>query len=323
MQLQNRISAPKPKRDNFEAPFERNFERKIVSANITKKNVAKSPSQPWCSHDLRLPAAKDKTITCPAAAARNLDAAITRSCKTIARRKQETKNQLGTFRATARVSAPVAQARQFISATERPHTWKKHTVSRKSWHSNLILDVAVPRRSGNSELHSLLQKQKRIATHYSITSSFWRNLTHQPAANNQWWSPTEQIRTCTIEKSSEEYGESYDGWPILHDQTSHIQDHTSPKQQRRWQEICKQRHNTAWTSWSIYYVTFELRNTTNKKCTQQSRHKASAHATSMCTQTLIGQVAQQQGSPQAGSQWRYWVPQYTLEAETQTIISTS
>ena len=68
-----------------------------------------------------------------------------RSCKTIARRKQETKSQLGTFRATARVSAPVAQASQFISATERPHTWKKHTVSRKSWHSNLILDVAVPR----------------------------------------------------------------------------------------------------------------------------------------------------------------------------------
>ena len=34
LQLQNRISAPKPKRDNFEAPFERNFERKIVSANI-------------------------------------------------------------------------------------------------------------------------------------------------------------------------------------------------------------------------------------------------------------------------------------------------
>ena len=234
-----------------------------------------------------------------------------RSCKTIARHKQETKSQLGTFRATARVSAPVAQASQFISATERPHTWKKHTVSRKSWHSNLILDVAVPRRSGNSELHSLLQKQKRIATHYSRTSSFWRNLPHQPAANNQWWSPTEQIRTCTIEKSSEECGESYDGWPILHDQTSHIQDHTSPKQQRRWQEICKQRHNTAWTSWSIYYVTFELRNTTNKKCTQQSRHKASAHSTSMCTQTLIGQVAQQQGSPQAGSQWRYWVPQYT------------
>ena len=124
------------------------------------------------------------------------------------------------------------------------------------------------------------------------------------------WSKQPMMKSHWAKKNmhnTEGQWESYNGWPI--------QDQTSPTQQRSWQEIYKHQHNIAWTSWSIYYVTFEVHNTTNKQCLQQSHHKASAHSTSMCTQTLIGQVAEQQGSPQAGSQWPYWEPQYMSEAE--------
>ena len=49
MQLQNRISAPKEKKHDFEALFKRNFTRKITSAKL-RKSSDKSLSQPCCSH---------------------------------------------------------------------------------------------------------------------------------------------------------------------------------------------------------------------------------------------------------------------------------
>jgi len=48
-QLQNRISTPKQKKDDFEALFKRILERKIKSAKIAKI-ADKSLSQPGCSH---------------------------------------------------------------------------------------------------------------------------------------------------------------------------------------------------------------------------------------------------------------------------------
>ena len=48
-QLQNGISTPKQKKDDFEALFKRILERKIKSAKIAKI-ANKSLSQPGCSH---------------------------------------------------------------------------------------------------------------------------------------------------------------------------------------------------------------------------------------------------------------------------------
>ena len=42
LQLQNRISTPKRKNDDFEARFKRNFKRKIINAKM-KKSAAKAP----------------------------------------------------------------------------------------------------------------------------------------------------------------------------------------------------------------------------------------------------------------------------------------
>ena len=50
LQLQNRISTPKQKKDDFEALFKRDFKRKITSAKICEKSADKWLSQPGCSH---------------------------------------------------------------------------------------------------------------------------------------------------------------------------------------------------------------------------------------------------------------------------------
>ena len=49
LELQNRISTPKQRKDNFEAIFQRIFKRKITSAKL-RKSADKSLSQPGCSH---------------------------------------------------------------------------------------------------------------------------------------------------------------------------------------------------------------------------------------------------------------------------------
>ena len=81
LQLQNRISTPKRKKDDFEALFK----RKIPSAKMEKicwQITVAAFMQPL-QYDLRSPAAKDNSITHAAAARSNLDAAITmRSAKT-------------------------------------------------------------------------------------------------------------------------------------------------------------------------------------------------------------------------------------------------
>ena len=51
LQLQNRLSAPKPKNHDFEALFKRTFKRKITSAKMKKICwQITTVSQPWCSH---------------------------------------------------------------------------------------------------------------------------------------------------------------------------------------------------------------------------------------------------------------------------------
>ena len=79
MQLQNRISMPKQKKDDFEAFFKRIFKRKIASAKVEKicrQITIAAWMQPF-QYDLRCSAAKDNSITHVAAAPSNLDAAIT------------------------------------------------------------------------------------------------------------------------------------------------------------------------------------------------------------------------------------------------------
>ena len=49
LELQNRISTPKQRKDNFEAIFQRIFKRKITSAKL-RQSADKSLSQPGCSH---------------------------------------------------------------------------------------------------------------------------------------------------------------------------------------------------------------------------------------------------------------------------------
>ena len=74
LQLQNRISTPKQKKDDFEAFFK----RKITSAKIAKicwQITIAAWMQPL-QYDLQSSAAKDNSITHAAAAASNLDAAI-------------------------------------------------------------------------------------------------------------------------------------------------------------------------------------------------------------------------------------------------------
>ena len=81
MQLQNRISPPKGKNDDFEALFQRNVKEKISSAKIEKNLLPKHQSQPSCIHYTTIHESqlqKDNSITHAAAAARNLDAAIPR-----------------------------------------------------------------------------------------------------------------------------------------------------------------------------------------------------------------------------------------------------
>ena len=76
-QLQNRISTPKQKKDDFEALFKRDFKRKITSAKIAKicwQITIAAWMQPL-QYDLQSSAAKDNSITHAAAAASNLEAA--------------------------------------------------------------------------------------------------------------------------------------------------------------------------------------------------------------------------------------------------------
>ena len=79
LQLQNRISTPKRKKDDFEALFQRSFKRKITSAKIATifwQITVAAWMQPL-QYDLQSSAAKDDSITHAAAATSNLDAAIT------------------------------------------------------------------------------------------------------------------------------------------------------------------------------------------------------------------------------------------------------
>ena len=76
-QLQNRISTPKQKKDDFEALVKRDFKRKITSAKIAKicwQITIAAWMQPL-QYDLQSSAAKDNSITHAAAAASNLEAA--------------------------------------------------------------------------------------------------------------------------------------------------------------------------------------------------------------------------------------------------------
>ena len=78
LQLQNRISTPKQKKDDLAAFFKR-INRKITSAKIAKicwKIIIAAWMQPL-QYDLRCSAAKDNSITHAAAAPSNLDAATT------------------------------------------------------------------------------------------------------------------------------------------------------------------------------------------------------------------------------------------------------
>ena len=89
LQLQNRISTPKPQKDDFEALLKMIFKREIISPEIEKicwQITFAALMQPF-QYDLRSSAAKDKNITHAAAAPSNLDAATTMrsaetSCKT-------------------------------------------------------------------------------------------------------------------------------------------------------------------------------------------------------------------------------------------------
>ena len=84
LQLQNQISTPNRKKDDFEALFKRIFKRKINSAKIAKmywQITVAAFMQP--QYDLRSPAAKDNSIAHAAPAPSNLDAATTmRSAET-------------------------------------------------------------------------------------------------------------------------------------------------------------------------------------------------------------------------------------------------
>ena len=78
MQLQNRISTPKRRKDDFEALFKKNLKRKITSAKIAKiccQITVAALMQPF-QYDLRSSAAKDNSITHAAAATTILDAAL-------------------------------------------------------------------------------------------------------------------------------------------------------------------------------------------------------------------------------------------------------
>jgi len=78
LQLQNWISTPKRKNDDFEALFERNLKGES-SAPKWKNSAAKASLatfMPLLQYDLRISAAKDNSISHAAAAVRNLDAAI-------------------------------------------------------------------------------------------------------------------------------------------------------------------------------------------------------------------------------------------------------
>jgi len=85
LQLQNRISTPKQKKDNFEAFFKMIFRRKITSAKV-EKICCQITIAAWMhpfQYDLRCFTAKDNSMTHAAAAPSNLDAATTmRSAET-------------------------------------------------------------------------------------------------------------------------------------------------------------------------------------------------------------------------------------------------
>ena len=140
MQLQNRISPPKGKNDDFEALFQRNAKEKISSAKIEKNLLPKHQSQPSCIHYTTIHESqlqKDTSITHAAAAARNLDAAIplrsaqTELQNTIAQRQQRrgkvTSNprlhcapKSAGFDGKAMALHPVTHASQLRSATGSP-----------------------------------------------------------------------------------------------------------------------------------------------------------------------------------------------------------
>ena len=83
--LQNRISTPKQKKDDFEALFKRLFKRKIATVKIAKiySQITIAAWMQPLQYDLRCSAAKDNSITHAAAAPSNLDAATTmRSAET-------------------------------------------------------------------------------------------------------------------------------------------------------------------------------------------------------------------------------------------------
>jgi hypothetical protein len=78
LRLQNWISTPKRKNDDFEALFKRDFKRKIIFAKMQKNLLPKHHSQPSCSHYNTIydSAAKDINITHAAAATKNLGTTI-------------------------------------------------------------------------------------------------------------------------------------------------------------------------------------------------------------------------------------------------------
>jgi hypothetical protein len=79
LQLQNRISPPKQKKDDFEALFKRIFKRKMTTVKIAKISLQITIAA-WIQplqYYLRDPAAQDNSITRAAAAPSNLDAATT------------------------------------------------------------------------------------------------------------------------------------------------------------------------------------------------------------------------------------------------------
>ena len=79
LQVQNRISTPERKNDDFEPLFKRIFRRKITSAKMEKicSQITVAAFMQPLQYDLRSPAAKDNGITHAATARSNLDAAIT------------------------------------------------------------------------------------------------------------------------------------------------------------------------------------------------------------------------------------------------------
>ena len=186
LQLQNRISTPKRRNDDFEARFKRNFKRKISSVpnqQICCQSTATFMQSLLLECDLRLPAAKRNSITHAAAARSILDAAIPlRSAGTelqntielcttahkllrFCSSKTRSRRQSGKMTILKRVSKGILKGKS--SMPNQQICFKKHHSHVSRCHYNALHD---------SELQNAIVLRMQLPQGATVTQPFHRDL---------------------------------------------------------------------------------------------------------------------------------------------------